>query len=400
MKLLMYSTDRSLFDADSPVRMRLQEQADLVTSLDVIVFTPVADKYKEFKLGRKLTVHPTASSSKFSYLPDAYRIGKNILTGAADTGKWLITTQDPFLTGVIGYMLSRKFKVPLHLQLHTDPWSREWRGERLRNTFEFLIARFLLSRAQGVRVVSQRVRTAVLSLGVTPDKITRVPIWVDTAMFRDGVPNFDLHHTYPAFSRIILSIGRLQPEKNYGKLIKTFAHLARIHDDVILLIVGSGPERERLTTLARTLGVEKSVVILPWARDVVSYYKTSDIYVQPSLYEGWGLAVIEAMSSGLPVVMTDVGCAGEVIRDEETGLVVPVGSEDALLSALTRLLEDNSLRVTLAENGKEESKKLATKEDTLRLYKESWQKAYGKVEPERIRKAKTPERGTKTKKKS
>ena len=400
MKLLMYSTDRALFDEDSPVRARLLEQANLTTSLDVIVLTPTGDKFKEFKLGRKLVVRPTLSASKFAYLSDAYKIGKTILENSEDKSKWLITAQDPFLVGALGYLLSRKFKIPLHLQLHTDPWSPEWRAERLRNKLELLIASFLLTRAAGVRVVSQRVRTSVLSLGVTPDKITRVPIWVDAAMFREGTANFNLHRTYPEFAHIILSIGRLQPEKNYAKLIKVFSHLARVHNDTMLLIVGSGPERERLVNLSRTLGIEKSVVLLPWARDVVSYYKTSDIYVQPSLYEGWCLTAVEAMSSGLPVVMTDVGCAGEVVRNEETGIVVPTGSEEALTLALNRLIEDSELRATLSTNGKEESKRLATKEETLELYKESWQKAYGKIEATHSPKKKIIEHGTKTKKKS
>jgi glycosyltransferase involved in cell wall biosynthesis len=243
------------------------------------------------------------------------------------------------------------------------------------------------------------VRTSVLSLGVTPDKITRVPIWVDTKMFREGVPNFDLHRTYPEFSNIILSIGRLQPEKNYAKLIKVFAHISRVHDDTMLIIVGSGPERERLVNLSRTLSVDKAVVILPWARDVVSYYKTSDIYVQPSLYEGWCLTAVEAMSAGTPVIMTDVGCAGEVVRNEETGLVVPTQSEEALTLALNRLIEDSTLRATLSLAGKEESKRLATNEETLALYKQSWEKAFGKKETKHETK-RTSERGTKTKKKS
>lgn len=399
MKLLMYSTDRLLFDADAPVRARLLEQANLATSIDVIVFTPQGEKFTEIKLGRKLRIHPTNSSSKFFYLSDAYKLGKKIIEKEGDSKKWLITTQDPFFTGIIGYLLSRKLHLPLHLQLHTDPWSREWRAERLLHKFQLLIAQFLLTKADGVRVVSQRVRASVLALGVTPDKITRVPIWVDAKMFREGTASFDLHRTYANFSRIILSIGRLQPEKNYAKLIKAFARVARVHDDAMLLIVGSGPLRERLIILARTLGLEKSVVILPWARDIVSYYKTSDIYIQPSLYEGWGLAAVEAMSSGLPVIMSDVGCAGEVVRNEETGIVVPTGDEESLVLAINRLLEDAVLRGALAENGKAEGKKLATKEETLELYKESWKHAYEKG-GDKLSVKKPIHRGTQTKKKS
>jgi hypothetical protein len=87
MKLLMYSTDRALFDEESPVRARLLEQANLATTLDVVVLTPRGEKFKQFKLGRKLTVHPTSSRSKFSYLPDAYKLGKSILEKAEDKTK-------------------------------------------------------------------------------------------------------------------------------------------------------------------------------------------------------------------------------------------------------------------------------------------------------------------------
>ena len=372
----MISTDKGLFEDGAPVRTRLLEQAELVSSIDVVVLTPKGERFKKTKLGKHLTIHPTASTGRFAYLSDAYKMSKEILRSEAK-GKWLITAQDPFFVGALGYMLSRQFHIPLHLQLHTDPSNLIWKTARLRNRFELLISRFLLAHADGVRVVSVRVRNFVLALGVAPEKITVVPIWVDVEKFEKGVAQFDLHRSYPSFSRIILSMGRLEPEKNYFKLIKVFAQILKAHEDTMLLIVGSGSERERLVTLARTLGIENSVVLLPWARDVVSYYKTSDIYVQPSFYEGWGMAVIEAMASGLPVLMTDVGCAGEVVRNEETGLLVPVGDEEALLLALRRLLEDNQLRVTLGSNGQREAKNLATKEETMRLYKESWEKAYG-----------------------
>ena len=374
----MISTDKGLFEDGAPVRARLLEQSELVSSIDVVVLTPKGERFKKTKLGKRLTLHPTASTGRFAYLSDAYNISKEILRTEVE-GKWLITTQDPFFIGALGYILSRQFHTPLHLQLHTDPSNLIWKTARLRNRFEVLIARFLLTHADGVRVVSERVRHFVLALGVSPEKITVVPIWVDVKKFEKGVAQFDLHRSYPSFSRIILSMGRLEPEKNYFKLIKVFAQILKAHDDTMLLIVGSGSERERLTILVRSLGIENAVVLLPWARDVVSYYKTSDIYVQPSFYEGWGMAVIEAMSAGLPVVMTDVGCAGEIVRNEETGLVVPVGDEEMLHLALRRLLEDNQLRVTLGLSGQEEVKKLATKEETMRLYKESWQKAYGKT---------------------
>jgi glycosyltransferase involved in cell wall biosynthesis len=109
------------------------------------------------------------------------------------------------------------------------------------------------------------------------------------------------------------------------------------------------------------------------------------------------MAIVEAMAAGLPVVMTDVGCAGEIVRNEETGLVVPVDDEKALALAIMRLLEDTQLRTTLPSAGKEEVGKLATKDETLELYRRSWRRAYGKEDPIPASKKAHPQRIKKTK---
>lgn len=374
MKVLMISTDRSVFEKDSAVRARLLEQAALCIELHVIVFTPKGEQYKKFHDGKHLFVYPTFSANKFAYLPDAYALAKKILPKKAHKEQWLVSTQDPFETGALGYMVARKFRIPLHLQLHTDPFSVEWRSEKFLNRIRYAMMLFLLQKASGIRAVSDRVFRSVRALGIPSERITKVSIFVDVEKFLKATPTFDLHRSYPEFSQIILSMGRLQPEKNYRGLIRAFARVRKVHDDALLLIVGSGPERDRLLSLARSLDLDECVKILPWARDVASYYKTCDVYVQPSLYEGWGLAVIEALASGAPIVMTDVGCAGEVVRNGETGLVVPPRNEQALALGIMRMLDDDAFRGIVTRSGKEEVKKYATKAVTHGLYLLSWEK--------------------------
>ena len=376
LKVLMFSTDRSLFDHDSEVRKRLLEQSSVVGVLHVIVFTPRGEKWKPLLLGKHLMVHPTCSLGKWSYLSDAFMLARDIIRKGGHTQKWLITTQDPFEIGALGYLVARIYAIPLHLQIHTDPWSPSWKEEHTLNRLRFAVMQFLLHRASGIRVVSKRVYDCVVAEGVDTARVTRVPIFTDVAYWKDTPATFDLHSSYKMFKKIILSIGRLQPEKNYHGLVRAFLRVRRVHDDTMLLIVGSGPERERILLLAHSLGLSDSVIVLPWARNVVSYYKTSDVYVQPSLYEGWGLAVVEAMASGLPTVITDVGVAGELVEDKETGLVVPVGNEDALVDALSELLTNDILRKKLKACALLRVDTLLSHGETIEAYKQSWHKAY------------------------
>lgn len=375
MKILMISTDRDLFDPTSAVRMRMLEQSEFLDKLCIIVFAKKGMGYMEEKISRNIHLYPTNSKHKAFYLSDAYAIGKRILSKEASRKHWLVSTQDPFESGTIGYLLALFFRTSFHVQLHTDPFSDEWKKERLINRIRFLLALFLLHKADGVRVVSLRVFRHVRALGVSRECITKVPIYVDVAHFIKTKLSFDLHQSYGEYSHIVLSMGRLEHEKNFNKLIRAFRKVRQAFPDTLLLIAGNGRERERLLSLVRSFDLEKNVKIIPWARDVVSYYKTCDVYVQPSLYEGWGLAVVEAMASGAPVVMTDVGCAGEIVRNEETGLVIPTDDEDLLADAIDRLLADKLLRTRIAKAGRDEVKKLATKAETLMLYKTSWEQA-------------------------
>ena len=376
MKILSIGSDRDLFNVDSAVLSRVKEQAALVTEMHVVVFTPRGEKFKKIHVDKHLTIYPTSSVGKWAYLPDAFRIAKAIIPRASrehHASRWLITTQDPFETGALGFLLGKILHVPLHLQIHTDPWSDAWKKERKLNFLRFAVMRFLLRGAAGIRVVSKRVHESVLHEGVDPACVTQVPIFTDVKAWKKEKPSFDLHQSYRLFRKIILSMGRLQPEKNFHGLIRAFARVRKIHDDALLIIVGAGPERERLQLLASSLGLHDAVVVLPWARNVVSYYKTCDLYVQPSRYEGWGLAVVEAMASGTPVLMTDVGVAGELVRDKETGLVVPVGDEEALADGIVHLLANDALRKSLAKAALHEVLHLPSHDETLALYKESWE---------------------------
>ncbi len=372
MKLLVIGSDRNVFDPESAVRKRLVEQGAMVDEMHIIVFSLRKAHYVDERISDNAFIHPTDSWSKIFYLFDAWRIGIKIIPQGTDD--WVISVQDPFESGIVGYVLALTRGQAFHIQLHTDPFSPFWRHASFLNTIRFSIGMFLLTRADGIRIVSNRIKQSVVGLGVLERKLTVVPIFTETAL-REGEKT-DLHQEYPGYTEIILSVGRLEPEKDFALLLRAFQEVRKTYERSLLIIVGNGSQRTRLVALSEWLGIDEHVRFLPWSHDVIGYYKTADCYVQPSLYEGWGLAVIEAMSAGAPIVMTDVGCAGEVVVNEESGLVVPAGNADALADAISRILGDHGLRERLKEGAHKSLERLPDKRRTYDFYKKSWDKAY------------------------
>jgi len=148
---------------------------------------------------------------------------------------------------------------------------------------------------------------------------------------------------------LVVSVGRLASEKGHSHLLDALAGL----DGVQLLLVGDGPERAALETHARALGLDRRVRFLGVREDAMAILALADACALPSLYEGFGMVVLEAMSLGVPVVASRAGGLPEVIRDGETGLLVPPADAPALAAALRSVVLDRALARRISEKARE-----------------------------------------------
>jgi glycosyltransferase involved in cell wall biosynthesis len=150
-------------------------------------------------------------------------------------------------------------------------------------------------------------------------------------------------------------LGALQERKNVGFLLTAFAGLARQRPAARLLVVGDGPLRGALAQQARALGIEKSVIFAGrlFDADKAAAFQAMDVFAFPSLNEGFGLAVVEAMVAGVAVVVSDRGSLPEVVRHDETGLVAPTTDPAIWAATLARLLDDEPKRAQLAKAGRD-----------------------------------------------
>jgi len=223
-----------------------------------------------------------------------------------------------------------------------------WKGRRHR-VLDRLSARY----ARKVVVVSEPVREFYVGRVALPRrKIVVIPNGVDLEVFaacerqhaREAVRReFGL----PQSATIVISVGRLVPQKGHEVLIDAFASPAAQHSDLFLAIVGRGPDEQRLGERARQLGLAERVLFTGSRNDVPRLLAASDVYVAASTREGHPLSIIEAMASGLAVVATAVEGVTGVVEPGVTGLLAPVGDAEAIARALLRLLHDGSRRAAM-----------------------------------------------------
>ncbi|MGE3177091.1 MAG: glycosyltransferase family 4 protein [Vicinamibacterales bacterium] len=177
-----------------------------------------------------------------------------------------------------------------------------------------------------------------------PDRrIVVVPNGLDLTRFT-GVASSD--------AATLVTVANLRPEKGHGVLLRALAAILSHAPEVRLRLVGDGPERERLTALARALGVSHAVEFLGHREDVPSLLASSGIAVVPSLSEAFPNAALEAMAAGLPVVASATGGLTEIVSDGRAGLLVPPDDVAALAAALDRLLHDPALRRRMGTAGR------------------------------------------------
>lgn len=284
----------------------------------------------------------------------------------------LVTVPDPFEAGCVGFLLAKKFGARFEVQVHTDIFSPEFYRESLWNKCHVLLARFILPRADTVRVVSARVRDGIVAhSSVGPSKIHVRPIAVDVEKIRTAPVSTYFKDRYLQFGQIALMASRLTKEKNIDLAIRAFAQIANTVPSLGLVIVGDGPEKERLRQLTVSLGVSLRVVFEPWRTDLPSLMKSATFFVATSRYEGYGLSIMEAAAAGCPIVTTDVGCVGnELPRD--AACVIPVGDTGACARAFVSLSRDASARSEYSRRAGQATNCMTTPSEYLEATRKAW----------------------------
>lgn len=299
MRILSIGTDRSILNPLSESAKRQVIYGQKFDELDIIVFSR-GNERASATLSPGVHAYPTASRNRLLYGLDAFRIARKLPKPD------VVSVQDPFETGLIGWIIARSAGAAFHVQIHTDFFAAAFRFSFI-NRLRFLIARFSLARADRIRVNSNRIKEGIETNHLSRAPITVLPIYTDVEKFR-GAHAGILAGRFSKFQKRLLVVARLEKEKNVILALESFAKVA--DHTACLIIVGDGSERSHLERRAARLGIA-SRVFFEGNTNPLPYYAAADLLLVPSLYEGYGLVIIEALAAGKPVLSTDVGIARE-----------------------------------------------------------------------------------------
>lgn len=356
MNVLMLSTDANILVPQSGVSKRMIAYGKNFTKLTIIVLgvgeRTVLDLSEEVHV-----VFPGGRDKR-----DAY---KNSFWESMREGRSLpaavVSTQDPFFVGFVGWRVATALHVPLQSQLHTDVYSSGYMFSSIRHFFEACIAFFVLRNSSCVRVVSNRI---MRSLWFVQNK--RIQVLPITTAFGLGHTSSAQPSEFVDGTRIIM-VSRLEPEKRIHLAIDALVDLP---SSVHLYIVGTGSLESALKKRAEKNNIVERVHFLGWKESIAQYFEHADIFLQLSRYEGYGRSLVEAGLAACASISTDVGVVGDVFV-HDTSVYVTKANRKAVTHAITALLENTDLRTRLGIGAKDAAEAhILSEESYMTRYRE------------------------------
>ena len=247
-----------------------------------------------------------------------------------------------YKSDLYAYAALRSLPIPRVATCHL--WTRKTMAVRVYEALD----RVILPHFDQVIGVSESISTLIRQAGVASDKVHTIDNGIDVTPFVAAEPT--LTEARARGGKVIGAIGRLETQKGLEYFLRAARNILKDFPDTTFVIVGAGPEREKLETIARDLEVAPHIIFTGQRRDMPGVHASLDIFVLSSTDEGMPIVILEAMAASTPIVATRVGAVPKLIASGKTGLLVEPRDPEALSRAVVTLLKDPQLARKLGQN--------------------------------------------------
>jgi glycosyltransferase involved in cell wall biosynthesis len=228
-----------------------------------------------------------------------------------------------------------------------------WLGTSAKMNFYRRLDQKLLRFFDTIAVVAETLERQVKSSGVAEAKVKLVANGVELRAAAGNIKDLRAAWGLAEKNKVIGTVGRLSSEKGLDVLLAAAVAVSEKYPNLKIILVGDGPERENLRSLAAKNNLSDKVIFTGKQSNVRDWLELMDIFVLPSLDEGMPLALLEAMAAGRPVIASRVGAIGQIMADGRGGMLVTAGDGEALAKAILKLLDEPVAAGNLAKQGRE-----------------------------------------------
>ena len=325
-----------------------------ITSQKVMVLTTRTKGAKEFDRHQQFTIY-RAGSDRLRYLKIVPLFLKLLTIRRGFNIQHIFATSWNY-AGILGWLSNRLWGIRYSLFTYGLEVTKYQRMPIIKG-----LLRTVLNQSNLIFAISHYAKSCLEELGINEEKIRVVYGGVDPKVFRPGLDSSQLRRRYSLTNKkVILTVGRLVKRKGHDHVIEALPMLLKEYPELVYLIVGDGPERPRLKSLAERLKVSSNIMFATHVEDKVLpyHYNLCQLMVMVNRkigrdVEGFGLVFLEANACGKPVIGGRNGGVVDAVIDGQTGLLVDDSNKESITRAILTLLKNEDYARKLGENGRQ-----------------------------------------------
>lgn len=378
---LSHPTNQNAFsDAEALAQARQLRLAKKLDNYVIITQRDAKSVPSSIRLAENMQVYPTRSTQKSLYIQQAYQLGVEL---ARLNPFNCIATANTQKTGLVGYLLKRRFNIPLNVNLTADIVDNpHYISEKRVHLLYNLFTKWLLRRADTIRVSTQYEQDKLASYKTLPD-IWRIPFVIDPSRYTSPkTKGWRMRVMGTDFDHIVLSVGRFISQNDPMTLLHAARTVVAQVPRTRFVFVGEGPLAEKVQRKIERFGIQRNVVLFGHvpADQIPALHNSADIFAMSALYEGSCMPLQEAAVCGKPMVTTDFAGARDLIANGDSGYIAPVGNSAQLAAHLLYLVTHKNQLTLMGQIAKQRALRALPKDGAVDLYWKMWQATANKAE--------------------
>ncbi len=352
-RLLILTKDVSVLDEGSPTHRRITDLRKRFLEIHIVILNQVAYSgiLSTTRLFENVWLYPTNAKAAWRLTYDAYHVVQEQLVFSGGFRADIVIAEDPTESGLVGWYISKRHKRPYELHIYEDFYDTAFTTQqKFTFLYEWCVS-FVLEHVTHVRTKTEFQRTAVIHERPELELTTEcVPQYYNLAAWKNFMPVVNLHEQYPRFKFILLTISSMHTSSHTAEVVTAVAPILKRYPTLGLVIVGNGPLRADIEHQVIALGIQEQVEFEPMPLEVLSYLKTSNVFLNLSEESTDDTLLLKAAVSKVPIIANSAGLGTKLFIDEESACLCAGNDIACIRNGVNRYLSENQDRIHFAQN--------------------------------------------------